>query len=104
MSDSSTQRNTRFWKGLLRAGTNALPSDGLNTLDAYPVYVDRLRSRVVGAGDSLRKRIDGGLAVDDPDSWKPPHPMLPQGATLSGHSGRMALSGSGRQYRRRSWL
>jgi adenine-specific DNA-methyltransferase len=77
MSDSSTQRNTRFWKGLLRAGTNALPSDGLNMV--YPVYVDRLRSRVVGVGDSLRKRIDGGLAVDDPDSWKPPAPDAPAG-------------------------
>lgn len=38
LSDSDTQRNTRFWKGLLRAGTNANPSDGLGM--AYPVYVD----------------------------------------------------------------
>ena len=77
MSDSSTQRNTRFWKGLLRAGTNALPSDGLRMV--FPVFVDPDRARVHSVGKTLRDRIDGGLLVDDPDTWVPPDDEAPEG-------------------------
>jgi adenine-specific DNA-methyltransferase len=70
MSDNSTQKNTRFWKGLLRAGTNALPSDGLNMV--YPIAVDPARARVVGTGRTLKERIDAG-EVDRAtcDAWLP---------------------------------
>lgn len=69
LSDSSTQRNTRFWKGLLRAGTNALPSDGLGM--AYPVFVDPNRARIVGLGRTIRERITTGEVTGDPNQWLP---------------------------------
>jgi adenine-specific DNA-methyltransferase len=69
LSDSSTQRNVRFWKGLLRAGTNALPSDGLGM--AYPVFVDSDRCRIASVGRTLRQRIDAGDVTGDPDDWLP---------------------------------
>jgi adenine-specific DNA-methyltransferase len=69
LSDTSTQRNTRFWKGLLRAGTNAQPSDGLGMV--YPVFVDRERSRILSVGKTLRERIAGGEVADDPNTWLP---------------------------------
>ena len=69
LSDSSTQRNTRFWKGLLRAGTNARPSDGLGM--AYPVFVDPNRDRIVGLGCTLRERIAAGEVTGDPNKWLP---------------------------------
>jgi adenine-specific DNA-methyltransferase len=69
LSDSSTQRNTRFWKGLLRAGTNAQPSDGLNMV--YPVFVDPERSRIVSLGKTLRERIADREVAGDPNNWLP---------------------------------
>ncbi len=69
LSDSTTQRNTRFWKGLLRAGTNARPSDGLGM--AYPVFVDPNRDRIVGLGRTLRERITAGEVTGDPNEWLP---------------------------------
>ena len=69
LSDSSTQRNTRFWKGLLRAGTNALPSDGLGMV--YPVYIDPQHACIVGLGRTLRERIAGGEISEDVNRWVP---------------------------------
>jgi adenine-specific DNA-methyltransferase len=69
LSDSSTQRNTRFWKGLLRAGTNARPSDRLDM--AYPLFVDPNRDRIVGVGRTLRGRIAAGEVTGDPNEWLP---------------------------------
>lgn len=65
LSDASTQRNTRFWKGLLRAGTNAQPSDGLGM--AYPVFVDPERSCIVSVGKTLRERIAEHEVAGDPN-------------------------------------
>jgi adenine-specific DNA-methyltransferase len=69
LSDGSTQRNTRFWKGLLRAGTNALPSDGLGM--AYPIFIDP-DGRIAGVGRTVRERIEAGEIVGDPNRWVPP--------------------------------
>jgi adenine-specific DNA-methyltransferase len=69
LSDASTQRNTRFWKGLLRAGTNAQPSDGLGM--AYPVFVDPERSCIVSVGRTLRERIAHDEVAGDPNVWLP---------------------------------
>jgi adenine-specific DNA-methyltransferase len=69
LSDSATQRNTRFWKGLLRAGTNALPSDGLGM--AYPLFVDPDRNRIISVGRTLRERIAAGAVTGDPNGWLP---------------------------------
>jgi adenine-specific DNA-methyltransferase len=69
LSDSATQRNTRFWKGLLRAGTNALPSDGLGMV--YPIFVGR-DGTIAGVGRTLRERIDAGEVTDSPNTWLPP--------------------------------
>jgi adenine-specific DNA-methyltransferase len=69
LSDSTTQRNTRFWKGLLRAGTNALPSDGLGMV--YPIYVDPVRSRIASLGRTLRERRDAGEVTGEPNAWLP---------------------------------
>jgi adenine-specific DNA-methyltransferase len=69
LSDASTQRNTRFWKGLLRAGTNAQPSDGLGMV--YPVFVDPEQSRIVSVGKTLRKRIAENEVAGDPNAWLP---------------------------------
>jgi len=69
LSDASTQRNTRFWKGLLRAGTNAQPSDGLGMV--YPVFVDRESSRIVSLGRTLRERNADHEVVGDPNAWLP---------------------------------
>lgn len=69
LSDSATQRNTRFWKGLLRAGTNALPVDGLGMV--YPIFVDTERSRIVSVGKTLRQRIDDQDVTGDPNDWLP---------------------------------
>lgn len=70
MSDSSTQRNTRLWKGLLRAGTNALPKDGLNSV--YPIGIDPDSRRIVGTGRTLRQRIEAGeVSADDVNGWLP---------------------------------
>ena len=77
MSDSATQRNTRFWKGLLRAGTNALPSDGLGMV--FPVFVNQDNGRVRSLGRTLRQRIEDGLVVLDPDAWIPPDDEAPGG-------------------------
>jgi adenine-specific DNA-methyltransferase len=77
LSDGATQRNTRFWKGLLRAGTNARPSDGLGM--AYPLYVDRASRRIVGVGDTLRERIAKGEVTGDPNAWLPPQEAGPDG-------------------------
>ncbi len=70
LSDSSTQRNIRFWKGLLRAGTNALPSDGLGM--AYPIFIDRT-GRIAGTGRTLRERVAAGEIEGDPNRWIPPN-------------------------------
>jgi len=56
LSDAATQRNTRFWKGLLRAGTNARPSDGLGMV--YPIFIDPKRSHIVSVGETMRERIE----------------------------------------------
>jgi adenine-specific DNA-methyltransferase len=69
LSDASTQRNTRFWKGLLRAGTNAQPSDGLGMV--YPVFVDPERSRIVSVGKTLREQIVEREVAGDPNTWLP---------------------------------
>ncbi len=70
MSDSATQRNTRFWKGLLRAGTNALPSDGLNLV--YPIGIEQARGHIVGVGRTMRDRIEAGeISRENCDSWLP---------------------------------
>ena len=69
LSDTATQRNTRFWKGLLRAGTNALPSDGLGMV--YPIFVDPVSSRIVSAGRTLRERIAADEVPGDPNRWTP---------------------------------
>lgn len=69
LSDSATQRNTRFWKGLLRAGTNARPSDGLGMV--YPIFVDPERSRIVSVGKTLRDRLASHEANGDPNDWLP---------------------------------
>lgn len=68
LSDGSTQRNTRFWKGLLRAGTNALPSDGLGM--AYPIFIEP-GGKIAGIGRTLRERIVAGEIVGDPNAWLP---------------------------------
>lgn len=81
LSDSSTLRNTRFWKGLLRAGTNARPQDGLGM--AYPVYIDPERSRLIGAGRTLRERISAGEVNGDPNDWLPDE-VLDQGEAPPG--------------------
>ena len=79
MSDSSTQRNTRFWKGLLRVGTNALPSDGLNMV--YPIGVDVASARLAGTGRTLQQRIDAGEVQREAcDTWTPP-----PDETVNGH-------------------
>ena len=83
LSDSATQRNTRFWKGLLRAGTNAQPSDGAGM--AYPIYVDTASSRIVGTGRTLRDRVAAGEVRGDIDAWLPgdtESEAAPQGATV----------------------
>jgi adenine-specific DNA-methyltransferase len=69
LSDASTQRNTRFWKGLLRAGTNARPSDGLGMV--YPIFIDPERSRLVSLGRTLRERIAENEVEGDPNDWVP---------------------------------
>jgi len=71
LSDGATQRNTRSWKGLLRAGTNAQPSDGLGMV--YPLFVDPERSRIVSAGKTLRQRIAENEVDGDPNDWLPGH-------------------------------
>mgnify|MGYP005812669811 CR=1 FL=1 len=69
LSDGGTQRNTRFWKGLLRAGTNASPSAGLGM--AYPIFIDPERGRVISLGRTLRERIEAGDVTGDPNRWLP---------------------------------
>jgi len=69
LSDDSTQRNTRFWKGLLRAGTNARPSDGLGM--AYPIYIDTAIRRIHSVGRTMRERIATAEITGDPDRWLP---------------------------------
>ena len=69
LSDGATQRNTRFWKGLLRAGTNARPTDGLGMV--YPIFIDRETSRMVSTGKTLRERIADDEIGVDPNSWLP---------------------------------
>ncbi|MGD9997160.1 MAG: site-specific DNA-methyltransferase [Ilumatobacteraceae bacterium] len=68
LSDGSTQRNTRFWKGLLRAGTNALPSDGLGM--AYPIFIEP-SGKIAGTGRTLRERMVAGEIFGDPNEWVP---------------------------------
>ncbi|MEM7093667.1 MAG: DNA methyltransferase [Actinomycetota bacterium] len=79
LSDASTQRNTRFWKGLLRAGTNATPSDGLGMV--YPIVIDQSSAQIVRVGATLRQRIDGGEAISDPNTWTPPAIETAKGET-----------------------
>lgn len=69
LSDGDTQRNTRFWKGLLRAGTNANPSDGLGMV--YPIFINPELGRVEGAGRTLRERIASNEVSGDPNRWLP---------------------------------
>jgi adenine-specific DNA-methyltransferase len=69
LSDSATLRNTRFWKGLLRAGTNANPTDGLGMV--YPIFVDPERAAIVSLGRTLRERIEAGEVDGDPNTWLP---------------------------------
>jgi adenine-specific DNA-methyltransferase len=77
LSDASTQRNTRFWKGLLRAGTNARPTDGLGM--AYPIVVNESTTRIVRTGRTLRQRIDEGEVAGDPNEWVPSEASEPAG-------------------------
>ena len=44
------------WKGLLRSGTNALPSDRPNMV--YPIAIDPASGRIVGAGETIKERSD----------------------------------------------
>ena len=58
------------WKGLLRSGTNALPSDRPNMV--YPIVIDPATGRIVDAGESLRERRDrGALRSSGYDSLVP---------------------------------
>lgn len=50
------------WKGLLRSGTDALRSDRENMF--YPIYIDKLKKKVVGAGDSIPLATDPDVEAE----------------------------------------
>ncbi len=102
LSDASTQRNTRFWKGLLRAGTNARPSDGLGLV--YPVFVDRESSRMSrsAAPCASGSLITRSLATQMRGCpAQKPRPRRRPGPLPSGPSARTAPSACGRRCRTR---
>jgi len=69
LSDGGTLKNTRTWHGLMRTGTNALPSDGPTLV--YPIRVSS-EGRVLSAGRTLRERIGAGeVAEATMDEWLP---------------------------------
>ena len=70
------------WKGLLRSGTNALPSDRPNMV--YPIVIDPATGRIVDAGESLRERRDrGALRSSGYDSLVPEVDMTINGLPVA---------------------
>ena len=67
------------WKGLLRSGTNALPSDRPNMV--YAIAIDPQKGRICGAGETLKElELRNGITVDEFDSWPPD-----RGLTIDGY-------------------
>ena len=59
--DERSEGEAPRWKGLLRSGTNALPSDRPNMV--YPIVIEPATGRIVDAGESLRERRDRGALM-----------------------------------------
>lgn len=68
--DAGDEGEAPRWKGLLRSGTNALPSDRPNMV--YPIAIDPDTGRIVGAGESLKERhLRGEIQVSEYDELVP---------------------------------
>jgi adenine-specific DNA-methyltransferase len=61
----------QHWFPLFRSrGLNDRPSKRPNLV--YPIEVDRETRKIVGAGPSLKDRLDSGESLGDLDAWRPP--------------------------------
>ncbi|MBU0596415.1 site-specific DNA-methyltransferase [Candidatus Bipolaricaulota bacterium] len=87
------------WKGLLRSGTNALPSDRPNMV--YPIAIDPDSGRIMGAGATLKERQESGeIRMADYDSIEPDRDLEIDGYPVAWpirKNGRLGNWGLGRE-------
>ena len=76
--DAGAKGEAPRWKGLLRSGSDALPSDRSNMV--YPIAIDPATRQIVKAGESLEERhLRGVLEISEYDSLTPEVDMTMDG-------------------------